>query len=188
MKGLLRWMRDNDGLIAAIGAVAVGLGALYFSWVQAKLMRVEQETAVWPALQIDGFNDRAGGDLRVGFRVENAGVGPALIRTVEVTRDGAPIESYEAIAARFPAGASVSNMTMTGRILAAGATAEPVALFWGRDAASDSLAEAAAEEGRLWRMDLCYCSAFGRCWTTYSGRVDPPEEVRACPADAPGRF
>ncbi len=189
MRSLINWLRVNYGVITAAGAVAVSVGALYFAWEQARLMRTEQEIAVWPALQVDAFSDRAGGELRVGFRVENAGVGPAFVRTVAVRRSADEyIESYAEIQSLMPDGSDLSNSTMTGRILAAGAVVDPILIHWPQSTVTEELISEVLEEGGDWRFDICYCSAFGRCWTTHSGRVEPPEEVRDCAPAPEGRF
>ncbi len=181
MSGFVAWLRANASLFPALGAMIVSLGALYFAWEQGRLMRMEQEIAVWPALQINTYSDRSQGDLHLGIRVENAGVGPALVRTVEVTRADELIETRSDFQQHWPEGYDLSNNILTGRILAAGGVVRTVDLRWPAERVDEAFLTTVIEEGLLWGVEVCYCSAFDRCWVSRNDALDRPREVAACP-------
>lgn len=71
-------------------AIVLSIMACTISLYEANIMNVQQKAMVWPHLQLqDNFN-------AAGYSViaSNNGVGPCIIKSMEVTYNGLPIASY----------------------------------------------------------------------------------------------
>jgi hypothetical protein len=167
-------------------AIVVGLAALYMSWDQGRVMREEIAASVWPALQLDGFVTRDGEHLLLGMRIQNAGVGPALVQGMTLHHDGMPLADLAAVAAAMPAGAEERAVQLvSGRILAAGDRVEPFVFELTGNQGADAI-ELMTALGERWEATVCYCSSLGDCWQAgLAGAM--PMAVEHCPATS-GQF
>jgi hypothetical protein len=186
---MINWLKHNHQAITAIGAMLVGVAALFIAWEQARVMRAQQEVmqeqqhgSVYPVLQIDGYFRQRDGRQQVGVSVTNAGVGPALIDDVVLIRDEAPSDEFERVMALMPQGTNLNWSSMVGRVLAAGDTATMMEYSWPLEAMPDEAFDAFLAEWSHWDMTACYCSVFGRCWVADTQGVGlRPQAVDACP-------
>jgi hypothetical protein len=158
------WAALASGFAAAL-ALAVSTYNVY-------LQRQQIRAQVWPRLEwsqinVDGFV----------YQLHNSGVGPADLRTVGVTVDGAPVASW-AVALDRVTGVRGGYRTggLSGRVLGPGATIEALRIT---DEAAARVFEAQAQ--RI-AVELCYCSTLGDCWQHHGGRST--EAVTDCPASA----
>jgi hypothetical protein len=168
-------------LSASAGVVA--LSALAVSVYQTAIMREQQRMSAWPYVLIQ--NAWAKPSSGYSIRAMNQGLGPALVRSIEVRADGVPQETWEG-AARVLLGRHVRVYFSTlhrGSVLLPGADraiaeipvdSDAVA-FW--TAAQQPLRSDSAR-GRL-EIFACYCSLYGECWQNDSNR-DEPARVKAC--------
>jgi hypothetical protein len=178
---MLSWLKSNHQALTAVGAMVVGLAALFVAWDQARVMRAQQHGAVYPALQMDGFISYQNGRQSVGLRVTNSGVGPAVIEEVVLLRDGEPSDDFRTVIDLAPEGHDISWSTMIGRVLAAGDDVEPIQLSWFADAPYQPEMSEIAEEWAHWDVSICYCSVFDRCWRSATTGVGMrPERVAHC--------
>ncbi|MEE2527336.1 hypothetical protein V0U79_13295 [Hyphobacterium sp. HN65] len=178
---MLRWFKSNHQALTAIGAMVVGLAALYVAWDQARVMRAQQHGAVYPALQMDGFVTYQNGRQSVGLRVTNSGVGPAIIEDVVLLRDEEPSEEFRSVIDLAPEGSDLSWTTMIGRVLAAGDAVEPIEMSWSADGPYQPEMTPIADEWTHWDISICYCSVFDRCWRSATTGVGlRPERVPHC--------
>ncbi|MGP1274600.1 MAG: hypothetical protein ACQRW7_04185 [Caulobacterales bacterium] len=169
--------------VGSITAIVVGVAALYVSWDQARVMRAQQHASVLPAIQIDGFQTRDGEMASIGLRIRNAGVGPAIVSSVALTRLDQPSEDIAPITALLPDGSNLSWSTMIGRVIAAGETVEAISFYWPADALSAEQSAELATEWTSWDVSVCYCSVFERCWIAETRGVGAgARNVPACPA------
>jgi len=165
---MLRWFKTNHQALTAIGAMAVGLAALFVAWDQARVMRAQQHGAVIPVIQIDGFTSRVEDASSMGLRFMNNGVGPAMIESVHIYRDGQLMTNFDPLLTLLPEGHDRSWSSINGRVLAAGAIAEPIKLYWITAEVNDEQRAALFDEWNLWSVNICYCSVFDRCWESNS--------------------
>ncbi|WP_203290752.1 hypothetical protein [Maricaulis parjimensis] len=175
-----RWLSNNHQTLTGIGAMLVGIAALFVAWDQGRVMRAQQHGAVFPVLQVDGFVSNTPSEASLGIRVANNGVGPALIESVTIYHDGerqADLEGYRAV---LPRGYDLSWSGLTGRALAPGEMVSPIRISWAaEDITPDQLYMAASEWDR-WDLRVCYCSVFGRCWETSPVGGALAERVNQC--------
>jgi hypothetical protein len=149
--------------VGSITAIVVGVAALWVSFDQARVMRAQQHASVLPALQIDGYWGEYEGGPRIGVRVSNNGVGPAIIHDVTLLRDGEPTTAYGDLMAIFPDEVSTSWSSMNGRIMAAGSVVEPMSIALS-ELPQGEAQQALVSEWVRWGLEICYCSVFDRCW------------------------
>lgn len=178
-----KWLKTNHQALTAVGAMGVGLAALFIAWDQARVMRAQQHGSVMPALQIDGFSQNLTDRTLVGVRVSNSGVGPAIVESVRLLRDGDDQDTLDPMLALMPEGYNQSWTSMRGRIMAPGAEVSPIEFSWGSDRlAGDDLA-AFTREWFRWDLEICYCSVFDRCWLTSTNQSERPRQVAGCERD-----
>jgi hypothetical protein len=154
-------------LFIALAAVVVSLASLYIAWQQTRVMQKQLAASVWPSLGYDS------GDYRDGARditltIHNGGVGPARIKSFEVSFAGTPLRSSaELLSAccgfREGGRAQWLSSPVRGMILAAN---QDIHFLQGKPDAVD--------EGVWDRLDrarfkiegrICYCSVLDDCWS-----------------------
>lgn len=172
--------------VGSITAIVVGIAALFVSFDQSRVMREEIRASIWPALQVDGFVSREDDLTLIGLAVQNAGVGPALVERVTIRHQGEPVPDLETLRSLMSPGADLSFQTLSGRIVAAGATVMPFELRVA-DAEETDVGETMARLQRDWTAEVCYCSTLGQCWAA-DVSSDPPREVRSCDDQPAGEF
>lgn len=139
---------------------------------QARMMREQQHVSVWPFVESYYSNVE---DYRIA--VKNKGVGPAIIRQVEMSLDGKPLADNPAlVAAVLGPGAKLDyqNSTLNGRVLAPG---EEVVLFRIPDL-KEALPFQAKQHEHRFDLRITYCSIYGDCWVSDGTRV-----TRQAPVD-----
>lgn len=86
------WYREPETFVA-LAALIVSVSALAVGIYEASLQRAHDRAEVWPRLEITTWVTPTGAELRL----ENTGIGPALIRSVVVTVDGKPQRSWDGV-------------------------------------------------------------------------------------------
>ena len=171
----IRW----DAL-AAIIASLVGLLALIVAGYTAYIQRQQVRAQVWPYL-ISGNND-----LTQSLVVNNKGVGPAVVRTVQLWINGKPQSDWNRVVANMGLPPhQFFQATINHDVLSPGEELQiirfPEKALWQRfkTAASNRMA-----------MDICFCSTLGECWiSSNKNLIEPPsmplqlkvEAVDRCP-------
>ncbi len=159
-------------LLAGI-AFFVSVTTLGVYLYQARMMRAQQHVSVWPFVESYYSNVE---DYRIA--VKNKGVGPAIIRKVEMSLDGKPLADNPALVeAVLGRGAKLEyqNSTLDGRVLAPG---EEVVLFRIPDL-KEALPFQAKQHEHHFDLKITYCSIYGDCWESNGNRVTrkAPEEL-----------
>ena len=122
----------------------------------------------------------------LSFSVDNLGVGPARVRTMEVLVDGKAVPHSSALMLRA-AGLdedaplpreSVYTTQVSGRVLRAG---ESITYLRWDHLDSAEPAWSALDKARFGRVVVraCFCSVFDECWINRSDATDA-EPVEAC--------
>lgn len=177
---MLRWLKTHNQSLTSMAAILVSVIALYVAWDQSRVMRAQQHGAVVPVIQIDGFLSSTPESRSMGLRLNNNGVGPAMIEHVQLVRDGEVTGDWRPVTHRLPSDFDVSWSSVVGRVLAPGGAVEPVAFTWDRADLDDPAFADLLEEWVKWDMQVCYCSVFDRCWTV-TADTGARTPVRQCP-------
>jgi hypothetical protein len=164
----------------SIAALAISAFALAIGAYQTRLMQTQARASVWPYVVI-GYSYSDGGD-RPGFdlHVENNGVGPAIVRSVQVRLDDKPVQHWTDVL-----GALVGRgMTVQARF--AGLSGSVIPPSTNRETAVSAMYVADAAVAKLFyhsvdrlAIDICYCSIYDDCWVTH-WRSPRSEPVGAC--------
>ena len=149
----LAYRRDWDG-VAAIIAALVGLLALCVSGYTAYLQKQQVRAQVWPYLEPGMSSSKR------EIVLFNKGVGPAIIRNVQLRVDGKPqhnwTDVFTALGIKYEH--HIPYSTINGVVIS------------GNDKI-DQLAFPTAEDFNLYshqvqrvNLKICYCSSLGDCW------------------------
>ena len=174
-------VRRDWNAAAAIIAALIGLLALLVSGYTAMLQRQQVRAEVWPYLQ-SGISPS-----QRTLSMENKGVGPAMVRGIEIYVDGRPQRDWQAVftALGLPELANTPYSTLNGVVLAAGDRVQQLSF---KDA--DAFVRFYAQYPRI-QINLCYCSALQECWQydeRLADRGRDREPVDRCPAPGPNEF
>jgi hypothetical protein len=177
--------RVSPAMMAAIAAGIVSACALAVSIYEAYLMREQQQAAVMPILEAWSFYAP---DVGFGLNVANKGIGPALLKSVDVSLDGEPKSSWRQIYDEVLGGdaPSYSQSMITGNVLAPGERVTPFQF------------SPESEPAILWRgservsLRICFCSVFDQCWEhrldNLRSGVPRTEEIEECRVDRESHF
>ena len=186
---MLRWLKNNHQSVTAVGAMLVGLAALFVAWDQARVMRAQQHAHVWPAVQIQSQFATREDAYVMQFNVKNDGIGPAVVEYVSASVNGEPLTNWEQMGYLAPEALGYPGMwtgALRGEILAPGEESLLAELSWPREGTDFELIR--DYRTLLWSspIEICYCSVYGRCWTVDNDRSEiQPEPVAECPAADP---
>jgi hypothetical protein len=166
--------RDPEFWIA-IGALVVSAIAMLSSIMQVNLQRSQERALVWPHVSARPSYTAEG----FAFVARNKGLGPALVRRVELLVDGQAVQGWNGVldAVLGPGHGygweRISVNDLEDGILGAGETVSLFHIGW------DERTREALGEGSRVSVKLCYCSFLQECWISRPG-LDH-ERVDRCP-------
>jgi hypothetical protein len=176
-----RWL----DVVLGVSAVFISLMSLILAIQHGRAMEKMVEMSSWPYVQLGFSTAKEDGTSRIVVMVQNRGVGPAKVESIEVFYKGVPQTDSKAF---IRAMLKVTDPTrpidvlrsdIVGDVLPA---RETVNLF------DVELSHFSPEEYRTLRNELlnmtnrvCYCSVFDECSVIDSSRGGKPEKVKECP-------
>ncbi|MFN3212404.1 MAG: hypothetical protein ACE37M_04810 [Henriciella sp.] len=166
--------------LVAICALITSAMAVYMAWDQGSVMRAQQHGAVYPVLQVDGYVSNRVDVTAVGIKITNSGVGPALIESADFFVGEEKIQSFRGDQIELPDGFELSWSAVVGRALAPGESVAPIDMIWPVGALTTEDIHQISEDAQTWRLEICYCSVFERCWITQKIGRSRAEPVKAC--------
>jgi hypothetical protein len=152
-------------LLAGV-AFFVSVTTLFVYIYQARMMREQQHVSVWPYVEWHYSNVD---DYHISVR--NKGVGPALIRKVEMRVDGQVVANNKAFVTAVLGPdwtLHYVNSTLEGCVMAAG---EEITLFKIPDLKEGREFEK-KKEAHDFQLTILYCSIYGDCWKVVGGKVE----------------
>lgn len=138
------------------------------------------EANSWPSLSYNTDNGRT-----ISMSIDNNGIGPAKIETIEVKWAGRPVPDAVAFlkaCCRFiPRTGEVTYALIAGKVLRAGQSINILGLpLTPADEASSKLLDKMRLSPQL-SVDVCYCSIFDQCWSEDVVRFSlSPRQVQHC--------
>lgn len=169
--------------ITSVCAIVAAIAAVVVAAYETRINREYQRLSVWPRLQQSNSFVPGEPYLRT---VSNVGVGPALIRSVQISVDGAPRRAWgeiiQALVGR-PVGGHVYSSLNAGAVVVPGKDinvlqippGEEAKLFWEQ-----------TQTPRL-SIQICYSSLYGESWISDS-REAQPRPVSSCQPDPAKEF
>ena len=172
--------RDWNALAAVIAAL-IGLLALCVSGYTAYLQRQQVRAQVWPYLE-PGMSGS-----KHEMILFNKGVGPAIMRSVQVLVDGKPQRNWKAVfkALGLDYDHHIPYSTINGVVIPGNDHIDQLVFPTPED-----FNRFTAQAKRL-NLELCYCSSLGDCWYYDDTIAVPSEQHRAadqCPAPGDNDF
>ena len=178
---MVRHKRNSSldfSIIIAILAVLISTITAFISYKESKILKEQQialtsqqEASVWPYLQNNTFIEFQGDSMiNFSYQVINKGVGPAIIETVKYFFDEKEIDQgqlYQAIREKYGKFVTVyqtQNHSLSNTVLASGDNHKLITeQLYQKDDDVD-LNGIANEISRLFKLEYCYCSVYGKCW------------------------
>lgn len=173
-----------SNLFVSAPAFLISIGVAYFTFVQAEATEKMQVASVWPRVTYTTSNQTEDGTPRITLSLENKGVGPAMIRGLEVRMDDRPYVGFRDILGACctdrPEDVPLGIGTVNGEVLRPGEEMHFAILPFDQGFAGEWQR---FNEARLnLRVRACYCSVFEDCWIDTWERADP-QPVDQCPTD-----
>ena len=165
------WWKDPE-MITALSALLVGVVALIIGAYQAKVASDQRAASVWPYVEIGRYSLQG---TEYGFIIRNKGVGPAIIKQMEVSVDGKPVQTWnQALQTMTGEKGNINTIysSTNKSVLAVQESRKMINVINVEDitkiqAAPDNI-----------NISVCYCSIFDDCWL--SGRGRETEQVSSC--------
>ncbi|HUN28169.1 MAG TPA: hypothetical protein VMV65_00055 [Alphaproteobacteria bacterium] len=178
-----------DFMIAAC-AIIVSVASL---WVALRADQTQEQllkSTVWPYIEYDTSDATANGGNRLAFEIQNAGVGPAIVRSFAVAYDGRYYPSLRTLMAAcchvYPSKKKhyIFASTVRDSVIMAHQDVAFIQLFPGT---SDPQSYESISRARFHiHVQICYCSVLNDCWFFDSKVDDQPIAVDKCrPAKVP---
>lgn len=155
-------------------AMVVSVGALLVSVYEARIMNAQQETSVWPYLEVKSGIKTDSEKVVISTRLINKGVGPSLIRKTDLYLKILDLEMSEydktiqSLMKEMPAN-EFRGLSLNADFKGVLSPGEEVLLY------ELSLGSSTSD---YWKyvpeFDLCYCSIYNECWAL-SG--DEPNQI-----------
>jgi hypothetical protein len=158
--------------IMAFAALFVSLAALLVSIYEANIMKEQQlimqsqqKASVLPYLAQNQISSFGNEKCSFTYKLSNQGLGPAVIKSTQLTLNGILIEDYlqlsKAIKKEFPEDVdpNISFMDLKSRFLPAGEELDLIEIqFDAFKGQYDLLSQL------VFNYEFCYCSVFDDCW------------------------
>lgn len=171
----MNWREISDRTLAIAGVV-VAICALAVTFYQVHLMHAQARIAVWPHIQ-QYASYPPGSPPRFTEFVRNAGLGPAIIRNLDIEINGRSLHSWASVARgltgiKGPVKAVTTDLP-NGYVLLPGQTVAMLEMY-------GAAATAAVNGNAAYVTTICYCSLYGDCWRSRSS-TSVNERVHHCP-------
>ncbi len=191
-----KWLdRDNVNLMVAVCAVLISAASFYATYVQSTAAERQVKAETWPYLQLASGNyDIEARELKLYMNLQNAGVGPAHLKTFRLFYEDAEVRSINQVLPLCCLAENESPLDENGRIRAkfnniVTGNPAPSIIPAGEENLVYSILKTDANQ-ELWELlDVerfklkakgCYCSLLDECFET--DFESEPVEVALCPA------
>jgi hypothetical protein len=169
--------RFRFDLFIGLCALLVSCVAAAASAYQTYVINQQYQASVWPYLRFSFSSD----DQQLSLTVKNYGLGPALIRSFEITLNGKPVASLSPYVVSLESpkerGSVGFEVMGQGSVLPASETAPLMTVAKNPTVVRALLARQGAID-----ISICYCSLLGRCWMQrMQDSSSEPRDVRYCP-------
>lgn len=162
--------RFNTELLLGISATFLSLAALIVSIVQTKIAREQQQASVWPHLEADFTKANA----EFQWATINNGVGPAIIKSVEITYKGKAYtnaaqlmkEQIDRIIQAYPKGQGLSLELYNGSVTSGDVIKSDGQIILGKVAKSEQVANTLLEiiQDTSYHFRVVYSDIYENCW------------------------
>ncbi len=187
--------RINWEMVMAVSAVLISAASFYATYLQAEAAELQVRAATWPYLQIEHGNyDEDERVQRISYKIQNAGVGPANVKSFSLAHGDFTTANIAALLEhccldghkdgswrRDPAAQAAMQTLIVDRLAPQIIPADSDALVFELSLTDDSRALWQKVDKARWsfKAKACYCSLLDACYRT--DFVADPVRVKACP-------
>jgi hypothetical protein len=161
--------------IVSGSAMFVALSSLAIALYEVRMMREHDRISVWP--YVSAFNSDSGGVYTLN--ASNAGIGPALVGSFEVTVDGKAKKDWgevlDALGIDLRGTPSTYSSFGKGTVLLPGTKTSLLTIAPGPVAQAFHRASQSRMHARI-----CYCSLYKQCWLLDETKNPRPQPIREC--------
>ncbi len=159
-------------------ALVISVAALIVSIYETNLLKEQQRSMVWPYLTVSpSYNAQ-------GFLIEvsNDGIGPAIIKSVQIQYGGKNYKNWEtlreAILPGSPIGYDIVRQSeLNGTVIKAGEEKEILGIPWMRNTDREKQIRKITQGLAKISTKVCYCSVQNDCWLFDNGKIMPVEKA-----------
>lgn len=181
--------RYVDWIVAGT-AILISLLSLAIAMKHGMIMERLVAANSWPLLQYQTGNANEAGEHRINLSVENAGVGPAIVKHFSLLYNGRRYANANDFLlacctsdGTLPDGTNSSVEFVEGSVIKAGQLMDY--LGFQLTPVTKEVWQRLDRERFKVSFDSCYCSVFGECWRSDLTSVEP-RQVEVCPAPIGG--
>tara|TARA_R100000005_G_scaffold68544_1_gene36440 strand:+ start:6084 stop:6767 length:684 start_codon:yes stop_codon:yes gene_type:complete len=167
--------------ILSVVGVFIAVVALYAALTESEAVRRQTAAAVWPFVQLSVADYDTGEVAGFTLSLTNAGVGPALVRSLRLIVDGEPMRDWEQVIAHLDGTIDehVGRNSIGDRVLSPGHKVDLISVT---DPMLARRLQAVVRSSET-SLTYCYCSIFAECWLMNSqSQALDPEPTEACPS------
>ena len=140
-------------------ALVISVSALIVSIIETNILKEQQKVTVWPYLNIGATYNSDG----VFLMLKNNGVGPAIIKSVEVAHQGQKVKDWEALLQIFSPNNTISYDDIrvnefNNTVVKAGDEIRVFGVYWNEETRPLAMKFSNID------FKICYCSVAGDCW------------------------
>ncbi len=160
----------NSTPILSIVAIVMSIGALLVSVFEVSAIRDEQRIQVWPYIEVTTNYSSEGFKLLA----INKGIGPARVRTVELTFDGQPVDNLDQLIVDTigEEDAFSYDLYRSSDISQSIMSPEEEAILFGVPWQPRTRRLSQAWSGRV-DVAVCFCSVYDECWESRMNGGEP---------------
>lgn len=180
-------------LAVALTAIVLSLISLGVAIGNARTQERMVAAATWPLLQFSTSNVGPNGEPELLLEVVNAGMGPALLKEVEITYRNRPVRTLREMlsaccwsseqvwmeARKKDPSVTVVTSSLSQSVIRPGERVQFI--VFPRKEAVARIWNALEDARNELQFDACYCSVFDECWRSNLRQTDV-RPVERCPA------
>ena len=173
-------------VVLGVSVIVISLISLMLAMENGNAMKRLVQANSWPFVIASTSNTDENGGPLLSFTMQNKGVGPAKIQSLEVFYKGKPTPNprtlIHAILGTSATGVVVHyiDSSVVGNVLSSKETVTFLSL---KDKTiKPEYLKQLSEANKYIGFKTCYCSVFDECWTlTIVDSLAPPQPIKTCP-------
>jgi hypothetical protein len=155
----------NTDRILSVTAILIGMMTLVVYFIQTRLIIDQQHAGVWPCIEITGTNFGDGTGIKEDFKVNitNKGIGPAIIKKVEIKYRGKIYKEFPVVFELATKSNNYMNSSLEGRTMASNETVNPIQIYLSKE--GHKFAQLFYNHDSI-QTKIYYQSVYGKCFVS----------------------
>jgi hypothetical protein len=155
----------NTDRILSVSAILIGLMTLIVYFIQTRLIIEQQHAGVWPCIELSGtnFGDSSGVKEEFKVNITNKGIGPALIKKVEIKYRGKVYREFSDLYEFATESNNYSRSSLEGRTMASNETVNPIQISLSKE--GHKFAQLFYNHDSI-QTKIYYQSVYGKCYVS----------------------